>query len=64
MEVHIWSIGIVSMSGSPYLYGTARGKKTLVLVAVDGRVCVEYRVWFHGRCTGDPWAAKLALKLG
>ena len=41
MEVRAWSIGIVSMSRSPYLYGTARGKKTLVLVAVDGRVRVE-----------------------
>ena len=44
MEGHAWSIGIVSMSGSPYLYGAVREEKTLVLVAVDGRVCVEYRV--------------------
>ena len=49
----MWSIGIVSMSGIPYLYGTAQGKNTLVLVAVDGKVRVEYRVWFPGRCTGD-----------
>ena len=40
----MWFIGIVSMCGSTYLYGTARGKRTLVLVAVDDRVRVEYRV--------------------
>ena len=60
----MWSIGIVSMCGSLYLYGTARVKRTLVLVAVDGRVRVEYHVLFRGRCTGDQWSAKLALQLG
>ena len=39
-------------------------EKDTFLVVVDGRVRVEYRVWFHRSCTGDPWAAKIALQLG